>query len=275
MSGPVSLPPGAGLKGGSLHDLLRLDDGRIRRRVVIPADMSQTERADLSRRLYEVHRMIFSGISEEHFFSHVVDPPAASTVIQLYIAPDEAIVGYCAIHRFRRRIRGRSVLVLRAEAGLLPSYRGRGATYGFGMIRAALEKALHPFTPVYYLGTLVHMSSYHLFCKYFPRLFPQPFAETSEDMETIARELIDSFPDPPVAPDDPFVRDVGWVTIETPQEQALDRHFRDVEYFLTRNPGYAKGHGLVVVVPMTFGNIIKALAIRATERVRRVYQSNL
>lgn len=42
------------------------------------------------------------------------------------------------------------------------------------------------------------------------------------DMQEIARELIESFPDAAVLPADPFVRDVGWVTIETPQEKYLN-----------------------------------------------------
>ena len=199
----------------------------------------------------------------------MVDAPAESTAIQLYLASDGQIIGYCAFHRYRRRVQGRSAIVLRAEAGLMPEYRGRGATFGFGIIRAAAEKLRHPFTPIYYLGTLVHTSSYHLFCKYFPQVFPDPARETQNDMREIARELIDSFPDPPVSEADPFVRRVGWVTIESPREKALNRRHdrRDVEFFKARNPGYTEGNGLVVVVPITVGNVSAALLSRLHEVV--------
>ena len=150
----------------------------------------------------------------------------------------------------------------------MPESRGRGATYGFGIVRALFEKLSYPFTPVYYLGTLVHTSSYHLFCKYFPRLYPHPDIEMPTDGQEIARVLIESFPDPAVLPTDPFVRDVGWVTIETPQEKHLNDQIDppDVQFFKSRNPGYSRGHGLVVLVPMTFGNLTMALLLRLYER---------
>lgn len=236
------------------------------RRIVIPGRLSVSGRSDLSRQLYDVHRQIFSGVSPEEFRRHVVDSPAEVTRTQLYLAGDGRIVGYCACHCFRRKAQGRDVIVLRAEAGLLPEYRGRRAAYGFGMICAAVEKIRHPFTPIYYLGTLVHPSSYHLFCKYFARIFPHPVRKTPARIRDIASELINSFPDPPVSASDPFVRDVGWVTIETPQERTLNGR-ADVQFFKARNPGYTKGHGLVVVVPITAGNLITALVSRLSERV--------
>lgn len=248
----------------------RVPERRIsRRRIVEPARLSRHARGDLTQALYAVHRQIFDGVSPGRFRSNVVEAPAEATHIELYFAADETLLGYCAMHRYRRTIGNRSVIVLRAEAGLLPENRGRGVTYGFGMRRAVVEKLRHPLTPVYYLGTLVHMSSYHLFCKYFPRLFPQADKATSGDLRTIAIELIESFSDPPVSVDDPLVRDVGWVTIETPQERALtgsgDR--LDVAFFKRRNPGYPQGHGLVVVVPMTFANLGRAVLRRLRERV--------
>ena len=239
------------------------------RRLVAPAQMQETERADLARALYEVHRKIFSGVSAEEFRCHVVDPPAEHTVIQLYTGADGRIVGYCAFHRFRRHVLGRNAIVLRAEAGLLPQYRGRGMTYGFGAIRALREKLKHPFTPVYYLGTLVHPSSYHLFCKYFPLVYPHPGLDTPSHMRDAALELADSFTDPAVSEADPFVRDVGWVTIESQQEKALKQRAdrADVQFFKARNPGFTTGHGLVVVLPMTFGNIAASMLARLREQV--------
>ena len=237
------------------------------RQIILPARLSEPGRDALSHQLYEVHRKIFAGVSAEEFRRHVVDAPAEVTAIQLYLAGDGQIIGYCAYHRFRRKVQGRSTIVLRAEAGLLPEYRGRGAAYGFGIIRAVAEKIRHPFTPIYYLGTLVHASSYHLFCKYFSQVFPHPVHETPAGIREITRELIDGFPDPPVSESDPFVRDVGWVTIETPQERELNRRGDrvDVQYFKARNPGYAKGHGLVVVVPITVSNLVAALLSRLRE----------
>lgn len=232
--------------------------------------LSEPERKLLSRQLYDVHKKIFAGISAEHFHLHVIEPPAEAMAIQLFCDADQSVIGYCAVHRYRRQIKGRDVIVLRAEAGLLPAYRGRAATYSFGIIRAAIEKLRHPFTPVYYLGTLVHTSSYHLFCKYFPRVYPHPDYETPQDMQEISRELIESYSDPAVDPDDPFVRDVGWMTIESPQEKVLNEQLDmpDVKFFKARNPGYPKGHGLVVLMPITLRNLTVAFVRRLNEHTQ-------
>ncbi len=236
----------------------------------MPAELSACERRALSNKLYSVHQKIFAGVSAEEFHQHVIEPPAEATSIQLYCAADQSVIGYCAVHRYRRQVHGRSVIVLRAEAGLAPRFRGRGATYGFGIVRALTEKLSHPFTPVYYLGTLVHTPSYHLFCKYFRRIFPHPNVKPPANTQEIARQLIESFSDPAVRPEDPFVRDVGWVTIETPQEKRLNERLdpSDVQYFKLRNPGFTKGHGLVVLIPMTWFNLLGALLSRLYERTR-------
>lgn len=222
----------------------------------------------MSNQLYSVHQKIFAGVSAKEFHRHVIEPPSEATSIQLYCAADQSVIGYCAVHRYRRQIHGRHAIVIRAEAGLLPEYRGRGATYGFGIVRALIEKLSQPFTRVYYLGTLVHPSSYHLFCKYFRRVYPHPDIETPADIQEIARQLIESFPDPAVLPEDPFVRDVGWVTIESPQEKHLNERLDppDVQFFKSRNPGFSQGHGLVVLIPITFLNLKGALLSRLYER---------
>lgn len=237
------------------------------RRTVDPDRLPGAERDALCHRLYAIHRRIFSGTIEAEFRAHVIDPPAELSRIQLYQGPGGDDAGYCAVHRYRRRVAGRDVIVIRAEAGLRPEYRGRGTTYWFGMVCALANKLRHPFTPVYYLGTLVHPSSYHLFWKYFPRVFPYPDGRFAASMRALALELVEGFPDEAVSADDPMIRDVGWITIDSPQEVVLAHRpdLPDVWFFKTRNPGYRQGHGLVVLVPITFRNVLAALARRLAE----------
>lgn len=241
--------------------------GRI---TVDPSRLSKADHDALGKRLFAIHRQIFSAVTEEKFRTHVLEPPADRTTVQMYLGADGEVVGYYALHRYRRCIGGRNMIVLRAEAGLRPEYRGRGTTYWFGMIRALFEKLRHPFTPVYYLGTLVHTSSYHLFFKYFPHIYPHPEHGIPDQLRALALELADSFPDPAVDEADPLVRDVGWITIETPQEKAPDLRgdLPDVRYFKQRNPGYTQGHGLVVLVPITFVNVVAAIMRRLSELAR-------
>lgn len=242
---------------------------RVSRRTLVPADMSADERARFARDLYAVHSHIFSGVSMERFASHVVEPPAEHTAIQVFEDETGRLVGYCAFHRYARALNGEPVIVLRAEAGLLPEYRGKALAHWFGMFGALREKLRHPFTRVFYFGTLVHPSSYRFFCKYFPTIFPRHDQDAPDDIRALAIAVADSWEDPAVSPDAPLVRDVGWVTIETLEHPAFisDEGRADIRYFETVNPGYTRGHGLVVLLPVTLGNVSRAILKRVTQIV--------
>ncbi|WP_316653043.1 hypothetical protein [Ovoidimarina sediminis] len=229
--------------------------------------MTEIELSDFSRDLYAVHCQIFSGVSFKSFSSHVLQPPAEHTQIQIYRDGTGDLIGYCAFHRFVRDLDGDRVIVLRAEAGLLPQYRGKAIAHWFGMLGALREKLRHPFTRVIYLCTLVHPSSYRFFCKYFPTVFPRRGKEMSPEANEIAVALAESFEDPAVDPSKPLVRDVGWVTKKTLEHPAFlsDEGINDVHYFELLNPDYRRGHGLVVLVPVTIGNVGQAILKRTSE----------
>ena len=224
-------------------------------------------RRKLGDELYPVQQLIFHGPEKEEFIDHVMFPDAERNMVRLYLDTSGATIGFCAVHRYRRVLRGRTYLVIRAEAGLHPDFRGRGSTYSFGIARALRQKLRHPFTPLYYLGTLVHTSSYHLFYKYFPKVYPTPDREMPDTVRDLALELSESFHFPAVDSSDPLVRDAGWTTIETQQEAELSQQDNrpDVAFFLRRNPGYARGHGLVVLVPLSWPNLAAAVLRRLRE----------
>lgn len=82
-------------------------------------------------------------------------------------------------------------------------------------------------------------------------------------------ELADTFGEPRVDPDDPAIRQVGWITRDSEDETAFwhasDK--ADVQLFLRLNPGYREGHGLVTLVPLTLGNLILTTARIAKHRL--------
>ena len=226
--------------------------------VVRPAALSALARAEFARKLYVLHNQIFSGVSLDKFVGYVVDSPAAYTIIKLFLNARGEWIGYCAVHGFDKRLGGRRCHVLRAEAGLLPEYRGTSATLFFGFARAIRYKLLHPWRRLYYLGTFVHPSVYHLFARHFWRLYPSCRLATPPAIEAFMIELADAFAIPVLAPQRPLVRDVGWVTREPESDrqywQTTDKD--DVRFFVAENPGYGQGHGLVTLVPLTARNIL-------------------
>ena len=254
----------------------RAPASRISRRIT--RDVTNLPAAEidaLSARLYPVHCQAFAGVPEAEFRENVLEPPAERSVVQMYLDAHERIVGYCALHRFRRQVGGRDVIVLRIEAGLHPDHRRGAGTVWFVVRRLVAARLRFPFTPIYLLGNLVHPSGYHILCKYFPRVVPRADREAAPGMTALALELADSFPEGPVSDADPFIRKARWVTIEPDDDylagstarQARGHVSRHVLFFEQRNPGYRKGDGLVVMVPLTFGNVARGALAVIVERI--------
>ena len=88
-----------------------------------PSKLGEVERAALTKTLYQVQPQIFAGPDEQAFARYVVDSPAEATRILLYRNRRRQLVGYFAVHRFVISLDERSIVVFRAETGLLPRYR--------------------------------------------------------------------------------------------------------------------------------------------------------
>ena len=140
--------------------------------------LTRTQKEAFARDFYKVHRRIFNGLFEFEFQKYVFFAKAKYNKIHLYYNIEREIIGYCAIHLHKFDVKERSRYVLRAEAGLIPDYRGRHSNYTFGIIEAFKVKILRcPFSEFYYLGTLVHPSSYALFGYFFSDMTPHPNRE--------------------------------------------------------------------------------------------------
>lgn len=218
--------------------------------------MSAEERAHFGEALNELNSQIFSGVSKEDFLGYAFNPNAERIRILVLEDPAGEMIGYIATQFFRQPVKGRLYPVFRAEAGILPRFRGRHATVSFGLWEAALYKLRHPFQRVFYLGMLVHPSSYHLIAKHFYRVYPSRFRATPPQMLELMAQFADAFGTARVD-GDPLRRQVGWISREPPEEPIHSPGaLADAEFFTEQNPGYRLGHGLVTLVPLTFANIL-------------------
>jgi len=239
-------------------------------RVVDLQALPKAERAALAKRLFEVQQKVFRGTGYDDFCSQVIEPPADRSVVALLQTGSGALVGYCTAHIYRRRVGQRSVSVIWPQGGLLPSYRGGSSTFRFGLRQVLREKLSHPLRRVVFLGSLVHVSSYRLFSKYFPRVYPSVGRPMPPRLRHLALKLAAEITAPAVDPADPLVRNDGWVTIPAPDEttEIRPQDPPDIAFFKRRNPGYPRGHGLLVVVPIGFYDIAFAAIRRVAEGVR-------
>lgn len=227
--------------------------------VVVPRTLGPAAKSALIDALYNVHKEIFDGVDKDAFVKYVVESRAEQTWVLLHKSAAGQIVGYLAIHVFERRLSGQLTAVFRAEAGTLRAYRGRNTSVNFSLQKFIEYLVRHPGRPVYYLGSLVHPSSYSLLAKYAEIVWPNPSSPTPSEMERFMGELADEFAIPVVDPKHPLVRDVGWITRETDVERRYWRHSDrpPARFFISQNPGYVEGHGLITLLPIRLAGMLR------------------
>jgi CRP-like cAMP-binding protein len=241
-------------------------------RIIDPGAITGIEKEQLVDQLFATHSAIFAGVERAEFHKYVVDSHADRTEIKVFYDEHDSIVGYFAMHWFYRTVSGEECLVLRAEAGLLREYRGSDAGATFVARQVLGAKLSHPGRKTYYLGSLVHPSSYSAFWKSMSVIWPTPGRHTPPDVLAQMCAFADEFGLQPVA-DDPLIRHVGWRTRDTPAEAAYWARSEKpaARFFVERNPGYGTGHGLITLVDLSSSAVARGLADWASRSLSAVF----
>ncbi|AKJ04840.1 hypothetical protein ATI61_10190 [Archangium gephyra] len=243
--------------------------------VIVPKSLTPEERGRLTDSLYEVHRQIFEGVERESFAKYVVESKAEHTWINLHKNEEGEVVGYFALHIFDKEFGGVPTSVFRAEAGSLRAYRGTNASTRFGLKMILNYVLKNPGRRVFYLGSLVHPSSYSLLASYFKEVWPRHQTVVPPELLAFMDELATEFGLERVDPANPLVRHVGWRTRETEMEREYWLHCDKPasRFFVETNPGYVEGHGLVTVVPLTAANLANMLRTMGQRKLRQPIQA--
>lgn len=239
--------------------------------LVLPATLEPAARQALLDGLYAVHCQIFDGVEKSAFAKYVIDSKAAHTIIQLHKNSEGAIVGYCAFHRFEQRLSGKLTAIVRMEAGSLRAYRGSNRNTRFVLGQIARYKRRHPLRPIYYLGTLVHPSSYAAFAKYAEQIWPAPDREPAPEIRAFMAELARTFELEPVDPGNPLVVHVGWRTRDSEAERSYWRSCDKptARFFVQQNPHYSQGQGLMTLVPIRASGLARTMRLIIGDQVSR------
>lgn len=228
-------------------------------RVVEPACMSGTEREALIDELYAVYCEIFAGVSREAFVAYVIESHARYTWIQLHRDEGGRLVGYFAVHLYEHDLDGEPVAILRAELGMLRAYRGQRAS-GRLLVEKGIRYVMrHPLRRIYFMAAPIHPASYAMILKHYGDVWPRPARETPRDVLNLMCRVAQDFHLDPVDGQSPYVRKVGWQTRQTETDRIWWQRRQDegVQFFLSKNPSYGEGNGLLTLVP---GNVLRGLA---------------
>jgi len=243
---------------------------------IVPGALDATAKERFEDELYDLHRRIFRGVDKAAFVRYVVDSKAEHTWIQLYRGEDGALGGYLAVHIYEREIDGRTTAIVRGETGMLREHRGANVIGSFFTERVLRYRVAHPLRPLYFLGSLVHPSSYAQLARYADEVWPREGVETPAEIRGLMDTLGEAFGLDRVDPENALVRKVGWQTIDSRGDRAYwERCERPgVQFFLRENPGYEEGHGLLTLVPLTLGGVARGVAryvyARGERRARTV-----
>ncbi len=238
-------------------------------RVVRPGRLSAEQRRDLFAELNALHSSVFDAEDEDSFRELVAERAADDTV--LYLRRDEAgIAGYLALFRYDRVVHRRTTTVYRAVAGSRRSQRGSNSMLPLVLGRVLLFRLRHPVRPVYFLGLMLHPTSYLLVAKYAPQLWPEYRRSTPPPVLEVMRDLAASF-GLAVSPHNPLAVHAGVSTRQTDEERLYWRTSDRpaARFFVQANPDYGKGYGLLTLVPVTMRTCAYALGRLVLDRAQR------
>lgn len=239
-------------------------------RVTDPSSLTDIEREQFVDELYAVQCDVFDGVERQAFQRYVVDSSARKTEIKSFHDDSGDVVGYMAIHLFDRVVDGVESVVIRAEAGMKRAHRGASSSTSF-MARHAFRQLLTDRRPTWYMGSLVHPSSFMALTRHVSVFWPHPERETPPNIEQAMIELGESFGLEPVDPARPLVRKVGWRTRDSAAERAYWAGCtkRLAHFFVEQNPGYVDGHGLITLIPYDRTTVTRGFSNWSARKVSR------
>jgi hypothetical protein len=238
---------------------------------VVPGLLDANARRRLEDDVYDLYRRIFCGFDRTSFVDYVIAPKAEHSWIQLYRGEDGALGGYTSLHIHEREIHGRTIAIVRCMSGTLREHRGANLISGFFADRVLRYRLAHPRRPLYFLGVLIHPSSYSQLVRYLDGVWPREATEMPPDTCALLETLGASFGLRRVDPANPLVHVAGSLTLDSRGDRAhWERSDRPgVQFFLRENPGYEQGHGLLALAPLTLRGITRGLGRYLYARTER------
>lgn len=229
------------------------------------------ERVALLRRTHALQAQLFhTDESFEDYCQWMARTTPSERFVWTFEDAAGALVGYNFVSFYRLVREGRPLEVLRSNAGLLPAYRRHNRIIGAGLVPCLLQRVLWPSVPMYFHAWLAHPSGYCSLAPYLAELYPSARNEPApREVEALVRFLNDAFEARTPDPGDPWIVDVGMRVREDAAGAARWRESTrpEARYFLRKNPDYAAGHSLTVLVPVTLGTLGSVAARLVVARI--------
>ncbi|WP_437529623.1 hypothetical protein WME79_48110 [Sorangium sp. So ce726] len=241
--------------------------------VLVPREMSPDQRQRLIDEIYGFRRLIFEGAQREKSFStHVIDAGAEHGAVVVHRGAGGQITSYFAVQIIDPGPSGVQIAIFRGESGALGEHAGGDVVLRHVLSRLIRYMLAHPGRPVYCLCSLAHPSSYALFSRFVDITRANPPEGTPAGADDLMSGLAASFD---LKADDrgsPFVFEVGQTAAEPPAGCDFLHLYENpsVRYSLLTHLGPEEGHGLITLVPLSLGGMMRAAARCSAPEARRL-----
>lgn len=186
--------------------------------------------------------------------------------------PSGRLVGYNIILYDEHEYGGRPIGVFRANVALLPEYRGHNRTVATGLRLALPRLVREPRRRLYFHAFLLHPSIYVMMDKYAETMWPTPRTDPPSPEVLGLVAFLESRGAPPRwDPTNPWVVRLDTSLAEDDEEikSWLQSERPSARYFFEKNPHHRSGGALVLLVPLTVANLLRAVGRVVTQRFKR------
>ena len=220
----------------------------------------------LQRRMAALYLDNYDATSEAQFFADLRRKDEV-----LLVEADDELVGFTTLRVYERCWKGRAIrVVYSGDTVVHPDHWGQQALAFAWIARMGALKRQLPEVPLYWL-LLVKGHRTFRYLPVFGRSFYPHWSWDRSDLKPLADSLAgEMFPDAynPVTGVVEFSESRGQLKAHIAQPSSEELSREGVRFFLTRNPGFARGHELVCVCEIEAHNM-KPLTRRVFERGAR------
>ncbi len=240
----------------------------IHSQIIDPQSIDPVRRAALVEALFALNCDVFGGVERAAFERYLI--PSAAIRVRIQVLHDDGLLaGYAVAQIYEHEDAEDRPLVFRTIVALRPAYRRRSLCSMFLAREGLCVRFAYPMRRLYGFACPVNPASYQVLARYTTELWPSPERETPPEIEALMGALATHFHLEEEA-DAPGVCHVGWCTRQQADEAQAWTATQNAaaRFYLERNPRYAEGYGLLVLVPMRLTMLARALAKLAMKRLR-------
>lgn len=236
--------------------------------LIDPRALTDAARELLLGDLISAHQRLVDDVNLERIRTILLPTGSQRTVLCVYRDGAGITVGYLAAHTFILSIDDVPTTLLRT-AICLPAAVPRTAASVFFLRQAARALLRGRGRPLYMIEALSDPASYAWLYQIADRVWPSPARETPPAIQRLRALVLGNLDMPQSDTDDTMIRDLGCSSMSPGTALGWRRHPRpEVHYFVRRNPGFDRGHGLLTVVPINAAGLLRGLLRLALRGLR-------